>query len=156
MIPTTTYFAARPLYRHCRGITLVEILVALLVLSIGLLGLAGLQTMSLQFNTSAYYRTQATALAYDLSDRMRANRQAALNGQYSVAIEDPPPVCTIPDGSGSVAVQDIAEWRSALACRLPLSTGSVSNNGNVFTLTVLWDDSQGQEDPMQFEFTTAL
>jgi prepilin-type N-terminal cleavage/methylation domain-containing protein len=50
-------------YPGCRGLTLVEILITLLILSIGMLGLAGLQTLSLRFNTSAYYRTQATARA---------------------------------------------------------------------------------------------
>lgn len=80
---TTPSSALHAAFPHARGLTLVEILVALLVLSIGLLGLAALQTTSLRFNTSAYYRTQATALAYDLSDRMRANRQAALDGLYN-------------------------------------------------------------------------
>ncbi len=143
-------------YPGCRGLTLVEILIALLILSIGMLGLAGLQTLSLRFNTSAYYRTQATTLGYNFADRMRANRQAALNGQYSVAFQDPPPACSVPGGGGSVPEQDIAAWRSALACLLPQSTGSVTRNGNVFTYTVRWDDSQGQQAPMEFEFTTAL
>ncbi|MEX2496947.1 MAG: type IV pilus modification protein PilV [Woeseia sp.] len=139
-----------------RGLTLVEILIALLILSIGLLGLAGLQTMSLKFNTSSYYRTQATALAYDLADRMRANRQAALNGEYNTAFQDPAPACGANGDGGSVPQQDIAAWRNALACRIPQSTGAVVRNGDEFTLTVRWDDSQGEEDPMEFEFTTAL
>jgi type IV pilus assembly protein PilV len=153
--PTSgTLFSALP---HCRGLTLVEILVALLVLSIGLLGFAALQTTSLRFNTSAYYRTQATALAYDLADRMRANRQAAIDGAYTVGFQDPPPACNaIAVGVGSVAEQDIAAWRSALACRVPQSTGSVVPNGNEFTVTVQWDDSHGEQDPMVFEMTTAL
>lgn len=141
---------------HSRGLTLVEILVALLVLSIGLLGLAALQTSSLRFNTSAYYRTQATALAYDLADRMRANRQGALDDLYNTPLEDPPPACGAINVVGSVAEQDIATWRDALACRIPQSTGSVVRNGNEFTVTVRWDDSQGVEAPMEFEVTTAL
>jgi type IV pilus assembly protein PilV len=143
-------------YRKCRGLTLVEILIALLVLSIGLLGLAALQTSSLRFNTSSYYRTQATALAYDFADRMRANRQAALNGQYTVGFQDPPPACGAANVAGSVPEQDIAMWRNALACRIPQSTGSINRVGNEFTVTVRWDDSQGQQAPMQFEVTTAL
>jgi type IV pilus assembly protein PilV len=143
-------------YPHSRGLTLVEILIALLILSIGLLGLAGLQTMSLKFNTSAYYRTQATALAYDFADRMRANRQAALGDLYNVGFESPPPACGAAALVGSVPEQDIAAWRAALACRIPQSTGEVVRNGSEFTLTVRWDDSQGQQAPMEFEFTTAL
>ena len=141
---------------HSRGLTLVEILVALLILSLGLLGLAGLQTASLKFNTAAFYRTQATALAYGLADRMRANRAAALAGAYTVGLADPAPACAAPAVAGSVPQQDLSAWRMALACRLPLGNGSVARNGNEFTLTVQWDDSRGEDDPMQFQFTTAL
>jgi type IV pilus assembly protein PilV len=143
-------------YPNCRGLTLVEILVALLVLSIGLLGLAGLQSASLRFNTSAYFRTQATALAYSLADRMRANREAALGGEYTFALPSTAPTCGVPDGSGSVPEQEKAAWLNALACRLPQSNGAVTQVGNVFTFTVTLDDSQGREDPLVFEFTTAL
>lgn len=142
--------------RSERGLTLVEILVALLILSIGLLGLAGLQTLSLTFNTSAYYRTQATALAYGLADRMRANRPAALAGDYDAALLDPAPDCAAPNLDGSVPQDDIAIWRMALACRLPLGNGSVTRNGNEFTLSVQWDDDRDGTDPTPFEFTTSL
>jgi type IV pilus assembly protein PilV len=141
------------MYRKCRGLTLVEILIALLVLSIGLLGLAALQTTSLSFNTSSYYRTQATALAYDFADRMRANRPDALDDQYLVAFQDPPPACGANVVAGDVPQQDIASWRNALACRIPQSTGSITRIGNEFTVTVQWNDTQG---PMTFAVTTAL
>lgn len=141
---------------RCSGLTLVEILVALVVLSIGLLGLAGLQTLSLKFNTSAFHRTQATALAYDFADRMRANRQAALADQYTIAFQDPAPACGAPNLAGTIAQQDVSIWRNTLACRLPQSTGAVTRNGNVFTLSVRWDDTHGQEAPMVFQVTTAL
>ncbi len=147
--------ALQAVCRQSRGLTLVEILIALLVLSIGLLGLAGLQTLSLKFNTSAYHRTQATALAYDMADRMRANRQAALNNQYNAAFGTPGP-CGTPSGEGSLPEQDLDAWRNELACRLPQSTGAIARDGNEFTLTIRWDDSQGRQDPMEFQFTTAL
>jgi type IV pilus assembly protein PilV len=145
----------RSAYPQSRGLTLVEILIALLVLSIGLLGLAGLQTMSLKFNTSAYYRTQATALAYDFADRMRANRQAALAGAYTLALQDPPPPCAPAAAGATVAEDDIAVWRAALACRIPRSTGAVALDGSEVTITVQWADSEGDDD-MSFQFTTAL
>src|SRR5574343_439121 len=59
------------------GFTLIEVLIAMLVLAIGLLGLATLQTYSLRSNLSAYTRGQATQLLYDMSDRMRANSSLA-------------------------------------------------------------------------------
>lgn len=143
-------------YYRCRGLTLVEIMVAVLVMSIGVLGLAGLQTLSMRFNTSAHHRTQATALAYDLADRMRANRPAALNNDYNVAFQAPAPACAVAATVGTVRDQDIANWRSALACRIPRSTGSVTRVGDEFTITVRWDDTQGRELPTDFTFTTVL
>ena len=143
-------------YPRSRGLTLVEILIALLIMSIGLLGLASLQTLSLKFNTSAYYRTQATQLAYDFADRMRANRQAALGGSYSIAFEDPPPACGPAVTIGTALEVDIAAWRNALACRIPQSTGSVTAIGDDrFTIRVQWTDGVG--DGLTFmEVTTSL
>ena len=141
---------------RCAGMTLIEVLIALVVFSIGLLGLAGLQTLSLRFNTSAYYRTQATALANGLADRMRANREGALNGSYTADFDDPPPDCDPAADDGGTPADDLAAWRNALACQLPLGTGAVASNDNVFTITVQWDDSHGELDPMEFEFSTAL
>ena len=62
------------------GFTLIEVLVALVVLAVGLLGLAALQVMSLKYNQTAYNRNQATVIANDLADRMRAN--ASVTGNY--------------------------------------------------------------------------
>ncbi len=149
----------------CRGMTLLEVLIAVLVSCIGLLGLAGLQTASVRFNASAYYRSQATSLAYDLADRMRANREAALDGDYdALDLEDPPPACPVGAAVGSMAAIDMAGWRNALACALPLGTGDVTHDDDEFTITVQWDESRG-EDPddgvpvfgvTTFVFTTRL
>ncbi len=141
---------------RCDGLTLIEVMVALIVLSIGILGLATLQTASLNFNNGASQRTQATVLAYDMADKMRANRPAAQAGDYDIAFEDPPPACAAPNNAGTVAEQDISAWRMALACRLPQGTGSIEPTGNQVTLTVRWDDSHGNEPPLTFQFTTAL
>lgn len=156
MSRTTTYLASLTPKARSRGLTLVEILVALIILSIGLLGLASMQTASVKFSTSAYQRTQATAIAYDLVDRMRGNRLAALNGDYNVPFDDPIPPCGAFDGSGTLRDQDIAAWRNSMACRLPSSTGSVTRVNDEFVITIIWDDSQGVEAPLQFRFTTRL
>lgn len=144
------------LRRRVAGLTLIEVLVSLLILSIGILGLATLQTASLNFNNASAQRTQATVLAYDMADRMRANRQAAIAGDYDLALPVNPPACAAPAIAGTVAVQDISMWQMALACRLPLGTGSIVRNGNNFTLSVVWDDSHGNEAPLQLQFTTEL
>ena len=62
-----------------KGFTLLEVMIALVIFSIGLLGLAGLMAQSTAFTNSAQYRTQATFLAYDMLDRMRANPSEAAN-----------------------------------------------------------------------------
>ncbi len=62
------------IHSRARGFTLVEALVALLALSIGLLGIAGMQLTGMRANMSAGWRSQATYLGYDIIDRMRANR----------------------------------------------------------------------------------
>lgn len=71
----------RPL-RQQAGLNLLEVLIATVVLSAGLLGLAGLQIAGLKTTHNSYQMQQATWLAYDLVERMRANRQAALDGHY--------------------------------------------------------------------------
>ena len=70
--------------KHQYGFTLLEVLIALLVLAIGLLGLAALQTTGLRSNTMATTRTHATQLAYDIADRMRAN----VAGSYTTNIDN--------------------------------------------------------------------
>lgn len=152
----TSNYLSRFRLRRSEGLTLIEVLVALIVLSVGILGLATLQTASLTFNTSASQRTQATILAYDMADKMRANRQAALAGDYDIAFQNPPPACAAPIAAGTVAAQDISSWRMALACRLPQATGSIARVGDQVTLVVQWDDSNGRESPLQFQVTTGL
>jgi len=145
-----------PVLRLQRGFTLVEILVAVLVLAIGLVGLAGLQATTMRFNHSAYMRSQATNLAYDIADRMRLNRSKATDGEYDREIPDQPSVCTTPTLSGTLAEQDIQEWFNALACTLPSGKGSVSRNGNIFTITIQWDDSRDSSNLQNFIMMTEI
>ncbi len=143
--------------RKQTGFTLIEVMVSVVVLAIGLLGLAGLQATSMRFNGSAYLRSQATNLAYDIADRMRANVIAARNGFYDgVGIQNPPPACAVVVLAGSLAQQDIQAWRNALACTLPSGTGSINRNGTIFTITIQWDDSRGQDAPQTFQTMTSL
>lgn len=128
--------------RTQRGATLIEVLVTLLVLSVGLLGMAGLQALSIKSNHSSYYRSQATFLAYDISERMRANRMAALNGDYSSsAFPSSSSSNSVEDGTR--AEQDKAEWLNSLAITLPAGTGRVQINNKIATIDIQWDDSRG-------------
>lgn len=128
------------------GFTLLEILVAMLVLSIGLMGLAGLMASSMRNNLSASHRTQATWLAYDIIDRMRANRASAIAGDYASSLGSPV-TCTVAAPTGTVSAQDIAAWKSQLNCVLPGGDGSVVvTNAARATVVIQWDDSRGIVD----------
>ncbi len=147
--------------RTATGFTLLEVLVAILVLAIGLLGLASLQAVGLQFNQSSQFRTQATNLAYEMADRMRSNRQAARDGDYTGGLADPLPPCTpnlpLNPATTPVAARDVAAWRNSLACLLPLGNGAIAvDNDGIATITVQWDDSRGQDTPLAFVVETQL
>ena len=73
-LPATARMAVRAPQPSAGGFTLIEVLVALVVMSVGLLGLALLQQNAVAFNRDAYLASQATVLAYDIADRIRGNR----------------------------------------------------------------------------------
>lgn len=141
--------------KRIQGFTLVEALVALLVLSIGLLGVAGLQLTALKNNNSASFRSQATYLAYDITDRMRANRARAVSGLYDVNLG------VMPAG-GTLADSDVTSWKTILATTLPAGDGSIvvtpSAGGveGIVTITIQWDDTKGVGDPLQFVTRTRI
>ncbi len=119
-----------------RGFSMVEVLVTVVVLAIGLLGLAGLQAYGLQNNHGAYVRSQASLLSYDIVDSMRANRNAALQGNYDVDFG-----ATL--GGGDQATLDVNQWVDDLARSLPGGEGEIQVNANgVVTVTVRWDESR--------------
>ncbi len=144
--------------RHCRGFTLVEVMVALLVMSIGLLGISKLVLLSARSNDSAYLRTQATALAYGILDAMHSNRQTAINGGYVVAsaktFADPGVQCSqaAPCTTPTVLAQyDLYQWKQRLLALGPLGDGAIQiasvtdpvsgTTNTTATITVTWDDT---------------
>ena len=145
-----------------RGFTLVEALIALLVLSIGLLGVAGMQLASLQSNYGAFQRSQATFLAQDIADRMRANRTAALASAYDFAYGT-----AAPGAPANTAEIDIAMWKTRLAATLPPGASGLPADDpdgeivtvpatGIVTIRIRWDDSRGADAPLQFEMRTRL
>lgn len=139
------------------GFTLIEILIAMVILSVGLLGLSGMQTTVLKNNQSAYHRSLATQLAYDIADRIRANlddaNKLAASTYTTTELEDAgdqsdcisvSSTCTTAD----MAENDLYEWNQALAA-LPSGEGSVTVVAatRTFTVTITWDDNRDGDDP---------
>lgn len=152
-------------HHQTHGFTLIEILVTLVVLSIGLLGLAGLQLNGLKSNHNAYLRSQATILTLDIADRMRANRTSAIAGSYDIGMGEEPADASC-EGIGSncstaaLAGADLSEWKAILANSLPQGDGSiartVAGGTTLVTIIVQWDDSKGEHAPVQLTTETLL
>ena len=139
--------------KHLSGFTLLEVMIALLVLSIGLLGIAALQANSLKVNHGAYQRSQAIFLAYDMMDRLRANRTAALAGQCDIAMG-----ATL--GGTDLCDTDVTDWQTNfVGALLPSGQGFIdcSTTANICIVTVQWDEGrQGGSATTQFSITADL
>ncbi|AOY66288.1 type IV pilus modification protein PilV [Xanthomonas perforans] len=136
--------------RSSRGFTLIEVLIAILVLAFGLLGFALLQTMNVRFVQSANYRTQATNLAYDLIDQMRSNRY--LVTQYTAASFAAGSVtqagaCIYPTGEAVAITQNIARWQCQVAKALgDKAAATVTYANGVATVSISWGDQRWDKD----------
>lgn len=115
-----------------RGFSLLEVLIALLIFSLGLMGLAGLMVVSVKTNHSAYLRTQASFLAQSMADRMRANTGwiNAYNGTYDID--------TVGSGDCSsdgvctptlLVTRDKGVWSRQLTDSLPNPNATIACNG---------------------------
>ncbi len=127
--------------RHQTGFSMVEILVSLVVLAVGLLGLAAAQSSGMKASHSAYLRSQASQYAYDILDRMRANREAARAGAYDLDPEAPAPVCN--PSSYDLEDCDRAEWLADVS-NLPAGTGAITYDAatQFVTVFVRWNDER--------------
>ena len=133
------------------GFSMVEVLVSILVLSFGLLGLAALQAVAMKNSHSAYYRNQATIMAHEILDRIRANPGAAnVNvANYNIAL-----AAAAPAGV-AIANVDLSEWKNHIAASLPVGKGGVAVvNTNQVSVVIQWDDSRGVNGVGVQTFTT--
>jgi type IV pilus assembly protein PilV len=153
------------------GFSLIEILIAIVIASIGLLGLASMQATGLKNNQSAYQRSQATVLAYDYADRMRANississylsgfsTRVIINddGSFETEVVAESGVeqageeelmalagCHSTDGctNALLARNDLLEWNSNLQAALPGAIGIITLAGDIYTIRIGWDDDR--------------
>ncbi|MFC3853855.1 type IV pilus modification protein PilV [Salinispirillum marinum] len=126
----------RVLQRRASGVSLIEVLVAILVLSIGLLGVAALMGNALQFNQGAQARTQAVLLASDIVERARVNR----TDRAAYALDDEGD-CAAAIVGASVAARDVAEWLRQVGCALPGGEAQIVFAGDQMTVTLQWADT---------------
>jgi type IV pilus assembly protein PilV len=147
------------------GFSLIEVLIAMFVIAIGVLGVSSAQLISIKNNQSAYYRSQANFLAMDILDRMRANPNGVQGGFYSnidtktVTAKVDLPTCaaeTTGCTAQAIATADAQQWaanfsRDGNAGLIPGSSGTVVTQvaGAVtnVTVTVTWSEHGWNQDP---------
>lgn len=161
-----------------KAFSLLEVLIALVIMSIGMLGIARMLLISHKSTSSSYLRQQAIQSGYDIIDRMRANRPLALSGNYNTnnlvtsgapSIPNAPSTdCTSAICSPTqLAIYDIWYWLAHDVSQLPNGCGAViavaAGVNTVVTVTVQWDDSPAQKNlgtsnptPTQYIIQSAL
>lgn len=151
-----------------RGFTLIEVLVTVIILAVGLLGIAGLQVMGLRYNQSALLRTQATQCAYDMADRMRTNNLGVAAGDYNLPASTAVPNCETITGCtpAQMATNDMSVWSSVLSNTLPAGAGVVcldstpndglnntspacDGSGSVYAIKIWWQDDRNNPGALQ-------
>ena len=149
--------------RHA-GFSLLEVLIAIVILSIGLLGIAAMQVVSMKNNHSAYLRSQASLLAYEFSDIIRSNPVAMAADKFGDAAADGVDLNTanlgftissscinyqsgcIPGAPDKLAEADLANWALKINQTLPSGMATVSRSGDVYTIVVSWLDDRSDSD----------
>ncbi|NOX26783.1 MAG: type IV pilus modification protein PilV [Gammaproteobacteria bacterium] len=153
--------------KHNSGFTLLEVLIALLVLSVGLLGLASLQTRGLATGHNAYLRSQAVLLARDMAERIRTNANYVLATEetdqtiYTVDYNQTPTDTDCSSNSCSpaqLAQYDIDQWLTSLTNTLPTGDGQITKTGIAYVITVRWDSERtgNIEDLKSYSFNLNL
>lgn len=140
-----------------RGFTLIEVLVTMIILAVGLLGIAALQLKGLQFNHDATLRSQISTLAYDVADRMRLSGTFASNytntGTYTVPTTRPSCTVTTYPNSATNAQNDLSCWRASVYDALPPgSTANITASGSEYTVALGWTDREGESHDIAYTF----
>jgi type IV pilus assembly protein PilV len=128
------------LKRPSRGFSLLEVMISVGILSVALLGTAGLMASSLRGTNTAYYRSQATILTDDILDRMRTNLAEAKKNSYDI---DNYTSATGPTltGKTGLALYDCTEWTKTIADTFPGGVGTVKVTPDyAVTVEIKWDE----------------
>ena len=141
-----------------KGVGLIEVLIAVLILSIAFLGVAALQAMSLSTNNTAMARSMATISSYSILDAMRADLSNATAGSYNTSTAIKANAC--PDPGSTLATYQLNQWCNQLGSTLGASastTGAIncSSLGDC-TVTITFDDSRTSNGTIQTIVTKAM
>jgi type IV pilus assembly protein PilV len=143
--------------RRQRGFNLVEVLVALVILAVGLLGIAALYLDSLRAGRTAIYRTQAVNLAADMGDRIRSNRNAVAGYATTFTTAAPATVAVCETDAGCSAAQmaqnDLSRWKALVALLLPGGQGQITVTAgipNAYVIALRWTEA-GSDQLSTFE-----
>ncbi|MDX1461356.1 MAG: type IV pilus modification protein PilV [Xanthomonadales bacterium] len=138
---------------HEKGFSLLEVLIAVLILAIGVIGIAALQMTTSMYQESSMYRGQVAMLSREIIERMQLNVDAAKGGAYNIS--------TLPTGlttncksatancsTGDMVSHDLREWSARVADVLPGGDASIATDTSTdpvqITLTLKWDEARGQ------------
>lgn len=141
--------------RFTRGFSLIEVLIALLILAIGVLGIAALQFKGLKYSHDSFLRSQINFLAYDIGELMRSNRSNAASytagGVYTVAIPTTAGACNY--ATASNATNDLACWHRRIDAAIPPgSTANITTFGSLYTVALAWTDREGTTKTINYTF----
>jgi type IV pilus assembly protein PilV len=144
----------KPILSHQQGVRMIESLIALVIISIGLLGIAALQLNSMQQSASAHWHSQAVWISYEITDRISANstadnaatftRYSGIDTSNDYAMDCQSNACN----SDQIVTADAADW-SALVSTLPNGRGVIQtsqNDPNALVISVMWDDHSGESN----------
>ncbi len=152
-----------------KGFTLLEVMIAVFVLAVGLLGIAALQMTGVKNNHTASIRTQTTQLAYNLADRMRANIEGTVAGNYLANVAPGVGYDCLSNFTGTtvtnkcsaneMALADLDRWFALGAASIPLVTGAGNTQitctdadatdadpctrGSIMTILITWNEQDG-------------
>ena len=127
--------------RGCHGFTLMEILMAMLVVALGILGVVAMNVASIKMQADSANRALAGLYAQDILERMRANKDQAKAGSYNLAL-NATPALTLP---ASLAQQDLSSWFNNLKTELPSGSAVVNvNSAGDVTVTMGWFERQNR------------
>ncbi len=128
-----------------KGFSLLEVMIAMVIFAVGVLGLAGMQALALENSFESASRNQAIILAYSMSDRMLANRQGGDAYRIDSALTPTPQTdCSIAEcaTTAEIVMYDQSEWKQTLAQQLLAGDGSITGASPNFTITVFWDEDR--------------